>query len=186
MADSTFWRRDLSWYKVHRYVCLEGACTGAWTTEPRKARWLLRALHFEALVQETELWDSTWAGCLLVWATRPSVEGWREEIWIWMFSEITPPLPSCSPISPPLLYPYPSSSRCHSCSLGWLSSSVLLLSGTPTCPGRHIGSKLSLQWCSLTLEWSDDLFKVGTSVFMGFGCWSELNRVSTMKWPISL
>lgn len=33
------------------------------------------------------------------------------------------------------------SSRYHPCSLGWLSSSVLLLSGTLTCPGRHIGSK---------------------------------------------
>lgn len=34
-----------------------------------------------------------------------------------------------------------SASRCHSYPLGWLLSSVSLSSGTPTCPGRHIGSE---------------------------------------------
>lgn len=97
----------------------------------------------------------------------------------------------------PWLPPYTSSSSwCRPCSLGWLWSSVLLLSGTPTCPGRHIGSKsASLHHFYLVVmhldpgratSSSDHLLKVGTLVFTGFSGWSELNGISTLKWPISL
>lgn len=111
--------------------------------EPCTAKWLLWAVNFEALVQETELWASTsaWAGCPLIWATHPSMQLKEGDLDLDILGDICSLSAALSLLSP-WLPPYTSSSSWHRpCSLGWLWSSVLLLSGTPTCPGRHIGSK---------------------------------------------
>ena len=81
---------------------------------------------------------------LVVLSSEPHIPPWglkEGDLDLDILGDIHPLSAALSPLSPWLL-PYTSSSSCHCpCSLGWLWSSVLLLSGTPTCPGRHTGSK---------------------------------------------
>ncbi|XP_062934248.1 protein Mpv17 isoform X1 [Cynocephalus volans] len=60
-----------------------------------------------------------------------------------------------------------------------------VLEGTSSVNLPH-STVSTLQWCSVTLEWSDNLLRVDTSASMGLHCRSELNGILALKCAISL